>query len=202
MLNTMIFFDGDQHYGHRSKSGGIIAYCNRPFVDLEEMRETLIANSNEVICPKDTVIHASDFSMGPVEETVEIIKRLNGKHIFLVSLKGGHDKVIRKISRKYPGLFECVPYIHELVLHNKYHIVVCHYCMRTWPRSHYNSWHLFAHSHCRLEPIGKSHDIGVDCNNFYPYSSDQIMKIMDEKPDNPNYVGAGAGRNEINIAKE
>lgn len=195
----MIFFDGDQHYGHRSRSGGIIAYCNRPFVDLEEMREAFIANHNEIVRPKDTTVHAGDFSKLSVEKTIEIIKRLNGKHIFI---KGSHDKVILKISRRHPDLFEYAGYIYEVRIHNKHHIVVCHYCLKTWPRSHYNSWHLFAHSHCGLESVGKSHDIGVDCNNFYPYSSNQIIDTMNKKPDNLNYVGEGAGRNRTIIAKE
>ena len=190
----MIFFTADEHYFHMNRHGGIIKYCGRPFENLEDMHETLISNHNEVVKGSDTVIHAGDFSMKNVDRTIEIIKGLNGKHIFLVSLVGGHDKVIRKISKRYPDLFECVPYIYELTLHNKYHIVVCHYCMRVWPRSHYNSWHLFAHSHCRLEAIGKSHDIGVDCNNYYPLSSDQIIEIMNKKSDNPNYIKNRTGR--------
>jgi len=181
----MRFFTGDEHYFHTSKLGGIIKYSNRPFKDLRDMHEKLMSNHNEVVKENDIVIHAGDFSMKNVNMTIEIIKGLNGKHIFL---KGSHDKVIEKISRKYPDLFEYVGYVYELMLHNKYHITICHYCMRVWPRSHYNSWHLFAHSHCRLESEGKSHDIGVDCNNYYPLSEDQIIDIMNKKPDNPNYI--------------
>lgn len=198
----MIFFDADQHYYHRSRSGGIIKYCNRPFADLEEMKETLIANSNEVVKPKDTIIHAGDFSMGSVSQTIEIIKRLNGKHIFIVSMMGGHDKVIRKISKEHPDLFECVPYVYEIMLYNKHHVTVSHYCMATWPRSHYNSWLCFAHSHCRFQSPGKTHDIGVDCNNFYPLSDIQLIDIMNKKPDNPNYIKSRAGRKKIDIIKE
>ena len=190
----MIFFTADEHYFHMNRHGGIIKYCGRPFENLEDMHETLISNHNEVVKGSDTVIHAGDFSMKNVDRTIEIIKGLNGKHIFLVSLTGGHDKVIRKISRRCSDLLECVPYIYELTLYNKYHVVICHYCMRVWPRSHYNSWHLFAHSHCRLEAIGKSHDIGVDCNNYYPLSSDQIIQIMNKKSDNPNYIKNRTGR--------
>lgn len=184
----MIFFTADEHYFHASRSGGIIEYCNRPFKDINEMHEGLISNHNEVVKGNDTVIHAGDFSMRNVDRTAEIIERLNGKHIFIVSLKGGHDRVIRKISNRHPNMFELIPYVYELILHNKYHVTICHYCMRTWPRSHYNTWHLFAHSHCRLEAIGKSHDIGVDCNNYYPLSEDQIIDIMNDRPDNPGYI--------------
>lgn len=188
----MIFFVADEHYGH----GNIIKFCDRPFDNIMDHDETMISNHNEVIGPNDTVIHGGDTSWRSVDRTIEIIKRLDGKHIML---KGSHDKVIEKISRREPNLFEYAGYMYELVAHNKYHITVCHYCMRTWPRSHYNSWHCFAHSHCKLNPIGKSHDIGVDCNNFYPISFDQLKDIMDTKPDNPNYVGGDKRRKEINL---
>jgi len=182
----MIFVTGDEHYFHNSRNGGIIKYCNRPFKDLEEMHETLISNNNEVVKRNDTVIHDGDFSIKNINGTIDIINRLKGKHVFI---KGSHDKIIKKIHKRYPDLFEYVDCpIYELTLHNKYHIVICHYCMETWPRSHYNSWHLFAHSHCRLEVTGKRHDIGVDCNNYYPLSEDRIIEIMNAKPDNPNYI--------------
>ena len=184
----MRFFTGDEHYFHTSKSGGIIKYCGRPFEDINDMHESLISNHNEVVNKNDIVIHDGDFSMKNVDGTIEIIKRLNGKHIFIASVVGGHDKTIRKIFKKYSDMFEYIPYVYELILHNKYHITISHYCMRVWPRSHYNSWHLFAHSHCRLESEGKSHDIGVDCNDYYPLSEDQIIDIMNKKPDNPNYI--------------
>jgi calcineurin-like phosphoesterase family protein len=66
---------------------------------------------------------------------------------------------------------------------------VCHYAMRTWARSHYNSYQLHGHSHGRLEPIGKQWDIGVDNNDFYPVSLDGIAEIMSKRPDNPNFIG-------------
>ncbi len=182
----MIFITGDEHYGHTNKVGGIIKYCNRPFDNIIDHDETMISNHNEVVGPGDTVIHNGDFSWRSVSRTVEIIKQLNGKHIMI---KGSHDKVMEKVARRYPDLIEYVGYgsafgSYELVVHNKYHIIVCHYNMRVWPRSHYNSWHCFAHSHCGLDPVGKSHDVGVDCNNFYPISFDQLKDIMDTKPDN------------------
>jgi calcineurin-like phosphoesterase family protein len=60
--------------------------------------------------------------------------------------------------------------------------------MRVWPRSHYNSWQLYGHSHGRLEPVGKQWDVGVDNNNFYPVSFDQLVEIMKNRPDNFNLV--------------
>jgi calcineurin-like phosphoesterase family protein len=50
--------------------------------------------------------------------------------------------------------------------------------MRSWPLSHYASWHLFGHHHGRLESYGLSFDCGTDTNNFYPYSLDDVCKKM------------------------
>ena len=47
---------------------------------------------------------------------------------------------------------------------------------------------IVGNSHGRLDPIGKSWDIGVDNNNFYPISFDKVSKIMEDRPDNPNLV--------------
>jgi len=47
---------------------------------------------------------------------------------------------------------------------------------------------LHGHSHGGLNPIGKQYDIGVDNNNFYPISYEQLRIIMKDKPDNFNYI--------------
>lgn len=166
----VFFFTADEHYGH----GNIIRFTGRPFGSVGEMDETLIANHNAVVGPDDVVVHAGDFTMRK-NRAQEYIKRLSGlQHIFL---RGSHDKWLPKDA----------PYILELKEENR-HITICHYCMRTWPKSHFNSWHLYGHSHGRLPPIGKSWDVGVDNNGFYPLSFWDVVKIMEGRPDNPNLV--------------
>ena len=64
---------------------------------------------------------------------------------------------------------------------------MCHYAMHVWPRSHYNSWHIFGHSHGALSLPGKRWDVGVDNNNYMPVSMSQLRIIMDKKSDNINY---------------
>jgi hypothetical protein len=82
----MYFFTADEHYGHRN----IIEYCNRPFRHVGEMDQTLIEKHNEVVGPKDTVVHVGDFSMTYNRRLIEnaYIKRLNGNHVFI---RGSHD---------------------------------------------------------------------------------------------------------------
>lgn len=142
------------------------------------MNEELIYRHNSIVKEKDITIHAGDFMLMKDKIAAEkIIKRLNGKHIFLM---GSHDEWLKNNPRN-------AGYILEQNF-NGHFIVICHYAMRTWHRSHYNSWHLYAHSHGHLPSIGKSMDIGVDCNNYYPFSLDQIISLMEVKEDNPNLV--------------
>lgn len=144
------------------------------------MNSILIARHNEVVGPEDIVIHAGDFTMRYKNSYSE---RLNGMHIYL---KGSHDYWMDREIRFNSDASNCSE-IWEQEIEGQ-HIVVCHYAMRVWSKSHYNSWQLFGHSHGKLEGIGKQMDIGVDTNNFYPYSFADIKKIMSKKEDNFNLI--------------
>jgi calcineurin-like phosphoesterase family protein len=47
---------------------------------------------------------------------------------------------------------------------------------------------LYGHAHGRLPPIGKQWDVGVDNNGFKPLSFADVVKIMDKRPHNENYL--------------
>lgn len=171
----MYFFTGDEHFFHRK----VIKYNNRPFEDVWEMHEGIINKHNEVVKNSDRVIHLGDFTLlKNSSEIFNIIKRLNGDHTFL---QGSHDVWLK--DKKHIQIWE------KKI--DDYYVVCCHYSMRVWPRSHYNSWQLYGHSHGRLEPVGKQWDVGVDNNNFYPVSFDQLVEIMKNRPDNFNLVKKG-----------
>ena len=78
------FFTSDTHFNHAN----IIKFCNRPFKDVEQMNEVMIANWNSVIGKDDTVFHLGDFCLGGAAEWTKILDRLNGK-IYLIM--GNHD---------------------------------------------------------------------------------------------------------------
>jgi calcineurin-like phosphoesterase family protein len=173
-MNT--FFTSDTHFSHNA----IIRYCGRPFINAEEMNATIIQRWNAKVKPEDRTYHLGDFCFGQRAQVLAMIRRLNG-HVILI--KGNHDKVG---DPKNYGFVEK----HQLLTAkiNGIYITMCHYAMRTWPKSHYDSWHIYGHSHATLESIGKSWDVGVDNNNFEPMEFEELKKIMDSQPHNLNWL--------------
>lgn len=171
------FFTSDHHFFHKK----VIQYCKRPFKSVNEMNEVFIENwNNSIKNDNDEIYYIGDFSFGTVQETRDILKRLRGKKYLII---GSHDRQATQCK----DLFEKTNYMWRIDIDKKISITLCHYCMRRWIKSHYNSWHLYGHSHGMLEPIGKSWDVGVD-NNFTPISLDQVIEIMRTRPDNPDYI--------------
>jgi len=171
-----LFFTSDEHFSHSR----IIEYSNRPFNSVTEMNETLISNHNSIVTDRDLTIHAGDFTFEKnISKVEQLIYRLNGLHIFL---EGSHDYWQKVIKKKYNIFFNQ----SINIIKDKCYIVVCHYAMARWPRSHYNSYLAFGHSHGHYTNPGKSWDVGVDNNNYFPVSIQKFKEIMKELPDNEN----------------
>ena len=78
-------FTSDLHFGHAN----IIRYCNRPFADVGEMNEGLVANWNEVVGADDEVWVLGDVAMGPIHESLSFVGRLAGRKVLVA---GNHDR--------------------------------------------------------------------------------------------------------------
>jgi len=131
----------------------------------------------------DLVYHLGDVAWWKAawkEEIPKLIKRLNGQ-IYLI--KGNHDKMI---ATKHKDLFTAIKKLHRIKIAEQT-VVLCHFAMRVWHRSHHNSWHLYGHSHGELPGQGKSFDVGMDCSDFTPIPETRIISIMNTLPDNINY---------------
>lgn len=181
----MFFFTADEHYDHRN----ILKYCQRPFANVQEMNDELIRRHNEVVKPGDTVIHIGDFTLGSLGTALNFMKQLKGTHIFI---PGSHDRWMEA-----PEAFAAVSDLGHVLypshlwtrnFNGGICLSTCHYAGRSWPKSHYNSWLLYGHSHGKLPGMGKSFDAGVDCHDFYPWSLRQITEVMEGLPDNPGFI--------------
>jgi len=62
-------------------------------------------------------------------------------------------------------------------------IVLCHYAMRTWNRSHKGAWMLFGHSHGELNGDSQSMDVGVDVHGFRPVSIKELARKLRALPE-------------------
>lgn len=166
----MIYFTADTHFGHAN----IIKYCNRPFSSVGQMDEVMILNWNGLVRPADTVYHLGDFAH---RKWRGVLRRLNGT-IFLIP--GDHD-------RKCKGEW-VLPKIHSITYENQ-QVVLCHYLMYSWPRSHFGTWLLHGHHHKGVATNwGKIMNVGVDLNDFHPVSWLQVVAHMRKQPDNWNLV--------------
>jgi calcineurin-like phosphoesterase family protein len=172
-MSERLWFTSDQHFGHAN----IIEYAHRPFAGVREMTSAIIERWNAVVQPGDHVYTLGDFGFKFLEEA---LKQLRGQIHLVV---GSHDSEARALRHRFVEFVQ----IKEIKVAGQF-IVMSHCAFRVWEKSHYNSWHLYGHSHGRLPGQGKSMDVGVDTNNFYPYSFEQIRDIMAKKPDNLNYI--------------
>jgi len=174
------YFTSDTHFDHKN----IIKYCNRPFQSIEEMNIAIVEKWNELVSSEDIVYHLGDFTFGDIRHFSKWANQLNGT---IKILPGSHDhhwlkdfKPSEKVQVIAPLVSIKIPEIKN----GKYPqiLVMCHYSMQVFDRSHYGSYHIFGHSHGKLKGIGRSMDIGVDTNNFYPYSIWDIHARLSKIP--------------------
>lgn len=170
----MLFFTSDLHLGHKN----VIRYCNRPFTSVEEMDNTIITNWNNIISSTDEVYVLGDICFG--DKLNFYMNQLNGTKTLIC---GNHDRNRGQYKKYFKDVKDLLTIKHE-----GNYVVLCHYAMRVWEKSHFNSWHCYGHSHGTLESWGKSYDVGVDNNNFTPVSFEQLKTIMNNLPNNFNWI--------------
>lgn len=182
-MSKVRFFTSDHHFGHKN----ILKYQERPFSSVSEMDEALVDAWNKVVGDDDIVYHLGDFTLGDLDKSKAYFKKLKGMiHV----VPGGHDqwlmnfKADRDVILSASGLPVLIlPPLYSLDIPSKgkypLTVVMCHYAMRVWDRSHYGSLHLYGHSHGRLQGATNSMDVGVDTRpHFAPYSLDEILEML------------------------
>lgn len=159
-----LWFTADHHFGHAN----IIRFCSRPFADVAEMDETMIERWNAAVGRHDVVWHLGDFAhrCGPNRRR-EIFNRLHGRAIHLV--RGNLD---RKETLSLP--WSSIQNYGEIVVEGRI-MILFHYALRVWNKSHHGSLSLYGHSHGALPGTSSSCDVGVDVWNFSPVSLDEIV---------------------------
>ena len=176
-----IYFTSDPHFWHKN----IIKYCERPFDGVDDMNETLIKNWNMVVGEDDLIFCLGDFSLGRETDTLDVLQRLNGHKVLI---KGNHEKSVMK--KDYTrnefngGIYELleIKVNDDEVSDGFQDIVLCHYTMMTFNRSHRGAWQLFGHVHGNLDGDPRlspnQFDVGVDSHDFTPISYQEVKEII------------------------
>jgi len=136
------------------------------------MDAALINNWNSVVQPDDIVYNLGDFTFSRNAE--KYLARLNGvKHL----IKGNHDKQPSP-SQGWASVND----YREVRVEGQF-IVLMHYSMKVWNKSHGGAWQLFGHSHNTLpdDPNALSIDVGVDAHGYFPISFRDVKRIMAKK---------------------
>lgn len=211
------FFTSDTHFGH----GNIIKYCHRPFLKdvdkraleanggrwhdgewkgefasnwrlsrdaVDMMNDHLTDQINAIVGPDDTLWHLGDWCFARKEDYYRKAKfyrdRIRCQNINLIW--GNHD------DRCISDLFNRTYDLYKLNVESQ-SIILCHYAMAVWDKSHRGAWQLYGHSHSGAEPWmdknmpgRRSIDVGVDnakkvFGEYRPISLDELRRYFESK---------------------
>lgn len=123
------------HFGHNN----ILRFDNRPFESSAEMDEALIERWNRKVQPEDAVYVIGDAFWKNEEDSISIMKRLNGKK-FLI--KGNHDRIHGRLGNEWVSVND----ILEIVDCYR-RVVMCHYPMMFYNGQHNGAYMLYGHVH-------------------------------------------------------
>lgn len=167
------FFASDYHFGHNN----IMKYDSRPFKDIDHHDNCIIDNHNSIVSPDDNFYFLGDFALTDSRYIRSTMARLNGNKFFI---KGNHDKndTIKAYEKNGTYLGE-----QKKINIDGQAIILNHFAMRVWDKSHKGSYHLYGHNHGGLEsdPYGKSMDVCIILNNYYPFEWVDIKRILDKR---------------------
>jgi calcineurin-like phosphoesterase family protein len=163
MSNT--WFASDHHFGHANmmnffKRDGVTPL--RPFVDADDMDETIIENHNRVVKPNDRVYLLGDLAIA--RRNLHKAARLNGR---LKLLMGNHDPFVKNQNRDYFEMagIEAVEAFHKFDKFVATHIPVHPACLSA-------RWNVNVHGHTHDNLVMKS---GFDLTGRIP------MEVVDER---------------------
>jgi calcineurin-like phosphoesterase family protein len=187
-----IFFISDLHIGHSN----VIKFDERPFKDINEMHSELIERWNSVVGEDDIVFNLGDlFYKTDLKTAKWFVSQLNGK---IYHIMGNHDKMgdmvalnrFEKIFGDSTGLGGATIQVQDSDSNRGYQdIVMCHYPILSWNKSHHSSWHLHGHTHHSLSKNPdmkwfyerKVLDMGCNGWDYTPVSYLQVKEIMKER---------------------
>lgn len=177
--SIMNYFISDTHLGHEA----VIKYDSRPFSDVAEMDEAIIARWNAKVTNGDTVYIVGDLCW-ETSDAPSYLSRLKGKKVLII---GNHDEKWLKRTDSAKYFNQIAPYSETEIDHVK--ITLCHYPMLEWRNSRKKGsekklgYLIHGHTHKRsgefFKPmflIPHALNAGADLNDFTPVTFDELVK--------------------------
>ena len=165
-MKENIWFTADLHFGHED----ILGYCRRPFANIAEHDEALIKNWNDCVADRDRIYILGDFAF---RNHNDYLLRLKGRKYFII---GSHDTMNAETKKHFITVSEM-----KTVRYRGRFFELCHYPLRSWERCWEGSVMLHGHSHNRITANNLSFDVGVDANDYKPFSIVEIMEKVKER---------------------
>lgn len=176
-----IYFTSDTHFGHKN----IIRHTGRPWADVDEMGDALVAAINERVSVGDTLYVLGDFSFSlSIARARAVRERIWCRDVRLVP--GNHDRCWdNPLEPLSCGVFIVEPPIADLKVGDQ-KLVLCHYPIMDWRGLGHGSIHLHGHIHSNpayneMNRAGGMlrYDVGVDANGYAPVSLEEILAFFD-----------------------
>lgn len=176
------YYTSDWHFGHRN----IIRYSNRPFTDTDEMNRALVDNTKARLKKGDHLYILGDVSFQPLKKTAPLLREIKQMGVRMFLVPGNHDpKEIERLTEwadeDSPPIWDDISPLMEVNDEGR-KVVLCHYSLRVWNKSHHGAYHLFGHSHGSLIGDSQSLDVGVDCWDYRPVTLDECIVRMATYP--------------------
>lgn len=195
------FFTSDTHFGHAR----IIELSDRPFKDVKHMNEMIVHNWNALVRPDDTVYHLGDVALGPIEDSLKYIERLNGIKILVV---GNHDRMfppmakmrepqIRSWTERYKAAGFAEVHTGITITQGDYHFALSHfpYSGDSHGEERFTEYRQFddgmplihGHTHedkrfSRSRKGTPQIHVGMDAWDFAPVSLQAVIDVLESNP--------------------
>lgn len=174
-VNAVIYYISDLHLGHEN----VIKMCARPFADIEEMNEALIAAWNKRVHKDDTVYIVGDFANRSKIPPEEYLKRLKGKKYLII---GNHDRSWIDgvdLSKYFIGWSS-----YAVINTGRGKATLCHFPMLAFE----GKFLIYGHMHNNtkrpywsyLKNMERAFNAGVDINGFMPVTFDELVANNEE----------------------
>jgi len=186
-----VFITSDCHFSHKNLCRGVTGWrttdgkvpvsSTRDFPTLDLMNDMIVNNINSKVGQDDTLIMLGDIAFGGFENITIFLDRLICKNIHLVL--GNHDHHISNNRGGIQDMFLSVQNYLEANINGE-NFVLSHYPFASWNGLNKGVIHLHGHVHLSAQNKwgnGKRLDVGMDGNNYHPYSLSEIVHMMDRR---------------------